>query len=81
MTVGRVIIFLSNYEGEVFYMAKCICCGKSGAEYEHYNGGYVCEKCVGAYFTCPDCGRLFDTDDFEHGDTGTGFCADCAPNN
>lgn len=60
-------------------MAKCICCGKQGAKYEHYNGGFVCEKCVGQYFICPGCGRVFDADDFENGDTGTGFCVDCAP--
>lgn len=74
------IILLSDYEIEENYMAKCIRCGKSGAEYEHYNGGYVCEDCVGSFFTCPDCGRVFDADDFENGDAGNGFCSDCAPN-
>ncbi len=61
-------------------MAKCICCGKSGAEYQHYKGGYVCDDCVGRYFTCPDCGRVFDADDYENGDAGNGFCAECASN-
>lgn len=61
-------------------MAKCIKCGKSGAEYEHKTGGYVCDDCLGSHFTCPDCGRVFDSDDYESGDAGNGFCADCAPN-
>lgn len=60
-------------------MAKCISCGKSGAMYEHNNGGYVCEDCVGQYFTCPDCGKVFDRDDYQYGDAGNGFCAECAP--
>lgn len=60
-------------------MAKCICCGGSGADHEHFNGGYVCDKCVGEYFTCPDCGMLFDNDDRENGDAGNGFCVKCAP--
>ena len=59
-------------------MAKCICCGKSGADYPHYNGGYVCDNCIGMYFTCPACGRIFDINDREHGDNG-GFCAECVP--
>ncbi len=60
-------------------MEKCINCGENGAMYEHNNGGYVCENCVGAYFTCPDCGKVFDLDDYQHGDAGNGFCAECAP--
>lgn len=59
-------------------MAKCIKCGKSGASYQHFNGGYVCEDCIGQYFVCPDCGMAFDVDDYEHGDAGNGFCAECA---
>ena len=59
-------------------MAKCICCEMSGAQYEHFDGGYVCDNCVGSYFTCPDCGRVFDRDDYVHGDAGNGFCAECA---
>ena len=59
-------------------MAKCISCGKSGADYRHFNGGYVCEDCIGEYFTCPDCGLLYDQDDYEHGDAGNGFCVKCA---
>ena len=58
---------------------KCISCGKSGAQYEHVGGGYICEKCIASYFTCPDCGRIFDSDDYMRGDTGSGFCAECAP--
>lgn len=60
-------------------MAKCIRCGKDGADHEHFNGGYVCDSCIGYYFTCPDCGRLFDNDDYEHADAGNGFCYQCAP--
>ena len=37
-------------------MAKCISCGKEGAHTRHFNGGYVCESCIGKYFSCPDCG-------------------------
>lgn len=54
-------------------MEKCISCGKSGAEHLHFNGGYVCNSCVGKYFTCPNCGRLFDNDDYKHGDTEMDF--------
>lgn len=58
---------------------KCKRCGKHGS-YFHFDGGWVCDECVGYYFTCPDCGRVFDPDDQEHGDAGNGFCAECAPN-
>ena len=57
-------------------MSKCKCCGKSNANYFHYDGKRVCEDCVGQFFTCPDCGILFDQDDYEHGDQGNGFCKD-----
>jgi len=57
---------------------KCISCGREG-KYLHNNGGWVCEKCLGAYFTCPDCQLLFDQDDRVNGDVN-GFCAKCAPN-
>lgn len=69
---------MQNKKEDLNKMAKCICCGKTGADYPHYNGGYVCDDCVGAYFTCPACGRVFDINDREHGDNG-GFCAECAP--
>lgn len=59
-------------------MAKCIRCGKDGAYYKHYNGGMVCGNCIGAYFTCPDCGRVFDEDDRVNGDAGNGFCVECS---
>lgn len=71
-----IILFIKRKVG--YDMAQCICCGKSGAEYIHFGGGYVCESCVGEYFTCPDCGRVFDADDMTNGDAGNGFCADCA---
>ena len=60
-------------------MAKCISCGKEGAHTRHFNGGYVCESCIGKYFSCPDCGEIFDLDDYVNGDAGNGFCAKCAP--
>lgn len=60
-------------------MAKCISCGKNNAEYPHHDGGFVCNECIGSYFTCPDCGELFDKDDYDNGDAGNGFCANCAP--
>lgn len=58
---------------------KCKNCGEHGS-CAHFDGGWVCEKCLGFYFTCPDCGRVFDIDDREHGDAGNGFCVECAPN-
>ena len=61
---------MQNKKEDLNKMAKCICCGKTGADYPHYNGGYVCDDCVGAYFTCPACGRVFDINDREHGDNG-----------
>lgn len=60
-------------------MAKCIRCGKSGASYEHVDGGYVCDDCIGYFFTCPDCGTIFDKDDVERGDQSSGFCRECTP--
>ncbi len=61
-------------------MAKCNCCGSDKASYPHYDGGYICEACVGHYFSCPGCGRVFEQDDYEHGDAGNGYCSECAPN-
>lgn len=60
-------------------MKTCIRCGRKNAEYKHFNGGFVCENCIGDYFTCPDCGIIYDSDDYVHGDAGNGFCAKCAP--
>ena len=59
-------------------MGKCICCGRDGANHKYYDEGYVCDMCTGSYFTCPDCGDVFDFDDYENGDAGNGFCAKCA---
>lgn len=69
-----------NKKGWRYFMAggKCKSCGNHG-EYVHYDGTWVCEECVGGYFTCPDCGRVFDMDDYENGDAGNGFCRECAP--
>lgn len=72
------MIVLLNRKGEMD-MAKCISCGNNDAKYIHFSGGYVCEKCMGDYFTCPDCQRLFNPYDYEHGDAGTGFCVECSP--
>ncbi|KDR95916.1 hypothetical protein SAMN02745945_01810 [Peptoclostridium litorale DSM 5388] len=58
-------------------MAKCVLCSNKNASYEYSEGGYVCEHCMGSNFTCPDCGRVFPR---ETGDSGTGFCAECAHN-
>ena len=59
---------------------KCKNCNAPKAEFEHKDGGFVCEKCVGEYFTCPDCGKVFNKDDFVNGDQETGFCTECSPN-
>ena len=56
-------------------MDKCISCQKNEGVYKHFHGGHVCEKCVGDFFSCPDCGNIFDMDDFDNGDAGNGFCA------
>jgi len=58
-------------------MEKCILCGSEPARHEHYNGGFVCKLCIGNYFICPDCGRMFDRSDLEHADAGNGFCFEC----
>ena len=34
---------MQNKKEDLNKMAKCICCGKTGADYLHYNGGYVCD--------------------------------------
>lgn len=57
-------------------MSRCINCGKSNASVPHNDGGYVCRECIGGYFSCPDCGSVFDQDT---GDAGNGFCTECAP--
>ncbi len=56
---------------------KCRNCNKEKGIYIHYDGGKVCDKCLGKYFTCPHCGRLFEQDDYENGDQGTGCCREC----
>lgn len=55
---------------------KCKSCGES-ATYAHFDGGWICDDCVGSYFTCPQCGRVFDRDDYQNADAGNGFCAEC----
>lgn len=56
---------------------KCICCNKNKGIYRHNDGGRVCRDCLGFYFTCPDCGMIYNQGDFENGDAGTGFCRKC----
>lgn len=58
-------------------MHKCIECGKLIGKYRHFNGGYVCEQCLGDYFTCPKCGMVYDIDDYDNGDGGDGNCVKC----
>lgn len=58
-------------------MAKCINCNEKNASYQHSSGGFVCENCIGSYFTCPDCGILYDRNDVD-GDQGNGFCRNCS---
>lgn len=58
-------------------MSKCILCKKNDGVYFHHDGGMVCEKCEGAFFTCPECGVLFNNDDYENGDHGNGYCKEC----
>ena len=60
-------------------MAKCIHCGERDGVFTHYNGGKVCEPCLGYYFQCPDCDVIYDRDDPEHYDIN-GFCPEHAPN-
>jgi formylmethanofuran dehydrogenase subunit E len=55
----------------------CRDCGQKGADYRHVDGKMLCSKCIGHYFTCPDCGELFDNDDYDRGDAGNGFCVSC----
>lgn len=59
-------------------MDKCKKCRESNAPYFHNDGDNVCNNCVGGYFNCPDCGIVFDQDDFKNGDQGTGFCKACS---
>jgi len=58
-------------------MSSCKDCGEKKAQYFHYNGMRICKNCIGNYFTCPSCGRLFDHDDYQHADAGTGKCVEC----
>lgn len=55
-------------------MAKCIICKKSNANYFTNNDEPICDNCIGEYFNCPDCGRIF----LDWGaDAGSGKCIDC----
>ena len=57
---------------------KCICCKKDDGKYFHFDGGKVCDHCLGHYFTCSKCGMLFNQDDYVNGDQGTGYCKKCS---
>ncbi len=59
-------------------MSKCILCKKNEGIYFHNDGGKVCGDCMGKYFTCPECGFLFNIDDYENGDAGNGYCKECS---
>lgn len=58
----------------------CKRCSKKGSHFiPHYDGGYVCNDCIGYYFICPHCGSVYDMDDYEHGDALIdGKCVECA---
>lgn len=62
-------------------MAKCRDCSKPNANYQHGDGSYICNDCVGSYFQCPSCGNVYDMNDYENGDQGNGFCINCASEN
>lgn len=60
----------------------CKRCNKEGTHFhQHFDGGYVCDDCIGSYFTCPSCGMLFDNDDLEHANFSDGKCISCAEKN
>ena len=54
-------------------MEKCNSCGKEDEK--------ICSECIGGFFTCPRCGRVFKQDDYTFGDAGNGFCAECSKKN
>ena len=60
-------------------MGKCIRCKDKEGIYPHFNGGKVCNDCLGEFFQCPDCEVVYDRSDPEHPDMG-GFCQKHAPN-
>ncbi len=59
-------------------MNRCKDCGAPDAKYTVQGGGLVCENCVGSYFVCSSCAKLFYRDDYENGDAGRGLCTQCA---
>ena len=58
-------------------MYKCISCANKIEIFRHFSGGYVCEKCLGGYFTCTQCGTMYDMDDRVNGDSRDGNCVKC----
>lgn len=46
-------------------MKQCVVCKSKDAKYPLVDGGRVCDKCLGQFFTCPKCGRIFRKDDYE----------------
>lgn len=62
-------------------MKQCVVCKEKTAKYPLVDGGWVCDKCLGHFFTCPKCGRIFRKDDYEKGDAfNTGYCKNCSQN-
>lgn len=61
-------------------MAKCIDCGKPGANYiyvdEDENESFICENCVGHHFTCPECGKVYPDSTYDY----NGYCQECDSN-
>lgn len=57
-------------------MARCVDCGKNGADYQYSEGGYICDKCAGRHFICPDCGVVFPDETYDY----NGFCKECDSN-
>jgi hypothetical protein len=55
-------------------MRKCDVCGKNKAVYEVYGTNKkICNSCTGNFFICPECGTIYEQDDYENGDTD-GVC-------
>jgi len=62
-------------------MKVCKNCGASDSEktmFEHFKGGYVCNDCVKNFFICPDCGLVFNDNDYEWGQVENGLCRMCS---
>ena len=58
-------------------MGKCRDCGEAKASYLHVDGSDICSKCMQTYYSCTECGKLFDKKYFN----GEFLCGDCSDNN